>query len=191
MNPMAQSNWDEWEEAELVIAAKFGNLTAFNVLVQRYRRGATAQANAVLGRRELAEDAVQEAFLAAYKALPKLEDVAAFAGWLGAIVRHCSLRLGRGERRKPLPLDEVLLAHVPSLATDLEMERKACVIWQAIQSLEPDVAPVLQLYYGDDWPVARIAEFLGIPVTTAKWRLHAGRKRIRNELGALMEDNDE
>src|SRR5208282_556992 len=114
--------WGCLAEIDLVVEAQFGNLAAFDALVRRYRAGAMVQAEAIVRRRELAEDAVQDAFLTAYKALPSLSDPGAFAAWFGAIVRHRAIRLLSGERRPTVPLDSVILAHTPSIATDIELD---------------------------------------------------------------------
>src|SRR5579862_1343594 len=97
--------WGCLTENDLVVEAQFGNLAAFDTLVRRYRNGAMAQARAITKQEELAEDAVQDSFLAAYKALPRLTEPSAFGPWLGAIVRHRASRLLAGERRPTVPLD--------------------------------------------------------------------------------------
>ena len=149
------------------------------------------QAKAIVTNQELAEDAVQDAFLAAYKALPSLSEPKAFGPWLGAIVRHRAIRLLAGDRRQPLPLDDVILAHAPSILADIERERQSCVLREAIAALSDDLAPTLQLFYLDDWPVAAIADFLALPRTTVKWRLHTGRARLRAALTPDWEELNE
>ncbi|HLK15116.1 MAG TPA: sigma-70 family RNA polymerase sigma factor [Fimbriimonadaceae bacterium] len=183
--------WGCLAEADLVVEAKFGNLAAFDALVRRYRDGAMAQANAILRRRDSAEDAVQDSFLAAYKALPALGDPNSFGAWLGSIVRHRAVRLLAGERRDHVPLDDVILAHTPSIAAEIERERQGCALRAAIEELGPDLGPVLQLYYFDDWPVSSIADFLGLSRTTVKWRLHTGRERLRAALPPDLEETHE
>ena len=149
------------------------------------------QAISILKDRELAEDAVQDAFLAAYKALPSLNEPNAFRPWLGAIVRHRATRLLAGERRKPLPLDDVILAHTPSILADIERGSQSCVLRKAITALGAELAPPMQLYYLDDWQVTAIADFLAVPRTTVKWRLHTGRARLRAALTPNWEELDE
>src|SRR5262245_49285184 len=90
----------------LVESAWVGSQPAFSELVRRHQGMAVAYAFALLGDRDLAHDAAQEAFVAAYLRLGQLKEPEAFPGWLRAIVRtHCR-RITR--RRPPVdqPLDE-------------------------------------------------------------------------------------
>jgi RNA polymerase sigma-70 factor (ECF subfamily) len=78
----------------LVFAAILGDLRSFDALALRYRAAAYRVAQSI-GGCELAEDAVQEALLLAFKALPAIEEPAKFASWLYAITRHVALRMSR------------------------------------------------------------------------------------------------
>jgi DNA-directed RNA polymerase specialized sigma24 family protein len=79
---------------------------------------------ALIGDFQQAEDAVQEAFVAAWSALPSLADPAAFPGWLRTIVRHHAFRLLRRKELSTLPLGEA--AEVPSEepAADRRIEQR-------------------------------------------------------------------
>jgi RNA polymerase sigma-70 factor (ECF subfamily) len=108
---MAVERWEELEDAVPVMEALLGNLTAFDTLVQRYRSAVLA---AVLRRvvfRPVAEDICQEAFLRAFRALPKLQDPSRFAAWLHATARREVIRHGPGKTRAAshVPLDEQVL----------------------------------------------------------------------------------
>ena len=69
------------EVEELVLRARDGDLDAYARLVRRFREIALDQARRITGDYHLAEDAVQEAFVAAYRDLGQLREPAAFAGW--------------------------------------------------------------------------------------------------------------
>ncbi|MHB8635341.1 MAG: RNA polymerase sigma factor [Fimbriimonadaceae bacterium] len=183
--------WACLSEFDLVVEARIGNLAAFDALVRRYRNAAMVQARAILRQRELAEDATQDAFLAAYKALPTLNDPTAFGPWLGTIVRHRATRLLAGEAPASVPLDSVILAHTPSIVAAMELDRQGCLLREAVAALGADIAPVMQLYYFDEWPVAKVALFLALPRTTVKWRLHVGRARLQEILSPNWEELNE
>jgi len=73
-----------------VCAARSGDERAFAALVARFQDIAVAYATSILDDRSLAEDAAQEAFLDAYRALPSLREPAAFPGWFRRILfKHC------------------------------------------------------------------------------------------------------
>src|SRR5215472_10479214 len=77
---------------QLVQHAVKGDLNAFVALTRRFQHLAFGAALALLGDFHQAEDAVQEAFLSVWSALPALSDPAAFPGWLRGIVRHHAFR---------------------------------------------------------------------------------------------------
>jgi RNA polymerase sigma-70 factor (ECF subfamily) len=179
---MQRNRWDESGEANLVAAARAGDLRAFDTLARRYRPAVVLLAQGILGRRDLAEDAAQDSLLAAFSALPHLEDDDRFGPWLGTIVRNRARRLAVGERRTPVPLDAIVLAYAPALAERVIRSEDNRAIRCALARLPPEVRPVLELYYLDDWSVREISLFLSLPETTVKWRLHAGRKHLRTLL---------
>jgi RNA polymerase sigma-70 factor (ECF subfamily) len=178
-----------------VLGALLGDLRSFDELVRRFRGAVLAVAYQALGSREAAEDVAQESFLLAFKALPQLTETAKFGGWLCAIVRRRAQRVASTEDRcvatEPTELDRLILEHSEELRADPEAElarrdeRRA--ISDAIAGLPDDYALVLRLRYGEEWPVARIADFLSLPLTTIKWRLHAGRDMLRRRLSQETE----
>ena len=175
-------------DSDLVLLALLGSLDAFDALVRRYRGAVVLTAEQTTGTRCGAEDVAQEVFLIAFKALPQLSDPAKFAGWLSAITRHRARRVARREGRheptEPSMLDRLILSHSDALspAEALAREGDAERLRGALGDLPPEYRDVLRLRYWDEWPVARIAEFLALPVTTVKWRLHHGRERLRRVL---------
>jgi len=170
------------EERRQVLAAIAGDLQAFDALAASYRPACVAEARAILGHGDMAEDVAQESLLAAYRNLPRLREPDRFAAWLGRIVRHRAFRAKSGQREESLFTDEVILRHAPSVARQVEEDERARCLWAAVEALDPETKVVAELYYGRDWPVARIAAFLELTGTTVKWRLHAARQRLRRFL---------
>ncbi len=180
---MANDEFDTPDEV-LVVEAMIGDLGAFDTLAMRYRRGVVRAAQAIVGRED-AEDVAQEALLLAFKALPSLEEPARFPAWLHAITRHRAIRFDRrerGRRRTQLPMDELLLERIPALASpgrDIQSEEELKSI---LNGIPPDHALVLRLHFLDEMPLKRIAAFLGVPLTTIKWRVHRGKELMRNSV---------
>ncbi|AIE87112.1 RNA polymerase sigma factor [Fimbriimonas ginsengisoli] len=182
--------WDEGWEATLVVAARAGDLGAFDSLVRRYRPALVVLASQILRTRDQAEDAAQDAFLAAYAALPQLQDPSRFGAWLGTIARHRARRLAMGQRREVVPIDAVILSYTPALAEKAAANDDRKAIRCALDRLPGEILPVVELYYLDEWSVREIASLLDLPITTVKWRLHTGRKLLRNLLPDLEEENE-
>jgi RNA polymerase sigma-70 factor, ECF subfamily len=184
-------------ELELVMAALLGDLSAFDALVRRFRGAVIIVAQETLDCRELAEDVAQEVFLLAFKALPQLQDPARFSSWLYTIARHRSRRVSmQASRQRPTEgsvLDRLILENCREIAVHPadECARRAerAYVPELLAQLHPDFRLPLRLRYYEEWPVQQIAEFLMLPVTTVKWRLHKGRLLMRALLTAR--DNDE
>jgi RNA polymerase sigma-70 factor (ECF subfamily) len=172
----------------LVVAAIVGDMAAFDELVKRYRAAVVRTAQSIVGR-EFAEDVAQDAFLLAFKALPSIEDPTKFAAWLGVITRHRAFRFSKQERSHQVghvPFDDVILDHVSSLSRPIIRVREdEDEIEKALESVPADYATVLKLRFLDEVPLRRIAAFLGVPVSTVKWRVHHGKALMRERIDAL------
>ena len=166
------------DERMRVKAAIAGDLQAFDALAASYRPACVAEARAILGRQDAAEDVAQDALLTAYRNLPSLREPDRFAAWLGRIVRHRAFRAKSGQREDVPLTDAIILRHAPSVSKHMEESERARCVWAAVEALEPETRVVAVLYYGRDWPVAKIAAFLELTGTTVKWRLHTARTRL-------------
>jgi RNA polymerase sigma-70 factor (ECF subfamily) len=193
------SLFPQTSDEKLVMATLLGDMSAFDELVRRFRGAVILVAQQALGSREAAEDVAQEAFLLAFKALPQLQDLSKFAGWLCSIARHRARRIaareGRSESMEPSRIDHLLLTHSQELTShpaEAFLRKSAQAdIPTALAQLPAEHRIVLQLRYYEEWSVARIAAFLSLPITTVKWRLHQGRERMRRQLTKTQETNHE
>ena len=171
----------------LVVAAILGNLEAFEQLVVRYRPAVVRLARTIVGAAD-AEDVAQESLLLAFKALPSIEEPRKFAAWLSAITRHRALRFEKSENKhadKRMALDEALLEKIEALGKPLaEKERDEAMI-KALESLPSDYAMPLRLRFLDDMPLNRIAAFMGVPLSTVKWRIHHGKKLLKAKVESM------
>ena len=168
----------------LVVAAILGNLEAFEQLVVRYRPAVVRLARTIVGD-NYAEDVAQESLLLAFKALPGIEEPGKFAGWLSAITRHRALRFSKSElalSKKRVALDEALLEKIEALAKPIADKERDEAMIKALDNLPSDYAMPLRLHFLDDMPQKHIAAFMGVPLSTVKWRIHHGKKLLRTKL---------
>ena len=168
----------------LVVAAILGNLDAFEQLVVRYRPAVVRLARTIVGA-DHAEDVAQDSLLLAFKALPTIEEPNKFAAWLSAITRHRALRFSKSETThmsKRVALDEALLEKIEALTKPVADKERDQSMLKALDSLTADYAMPLRLHFLDDMPLARIAAFMGVPLSTVKWRIHQGKKLMRAQL---------
>lgn len=171
----------------LVVAAILGNLEAFEQLVVRYRPAVVRLARTIVGS-DYAEDVAQESLLLAFKALPGIEEPRKFAAWLSAITRHRALRFEKSENKhlsKRVALDEALIEKIEALAKPLADKERDEAMIKALDSLPSDYAMPLRLRFLDDMPLDRIAAFMGVPLSTVKWRIHYGKKLLRAKVESM------
>ena len=171
----------------LVMAAILGDLESFEELVLRYRAAVVRLAGTIVGNNN-AEDVAQDALLLAFKALPTIEEPSKFAAWLSAITRHRAFRFGKHETAqlsKRVGMDELLLEKIDALSRPLVVDDLAAEkleLRQALDALPEDYAMPLRMRFLDEMPLKRIAAFMGVPVSTVKWRLHHGKEMLRERL---------
>jgi RNA polymerase sigma-70 factor (ECF subfamily) len=168
----------------LVIAAILGNLEAFEQLVVRYRPAVVRLARTIVGT-DHAEDVAQESLLLAFKALPSIDEPGKFAAWLSAITRHRAFRFSKTETaltKRRVPLDEALLENIEALTKPINEKERDEALINALDALPDDYAMPLRLHFLDEMPLKRIAAFMGVPLSTVKWRIHHGKKLLRAQV---------
>jgi RNA polymerase sigma factor (sigma-70 family) len=172
------------DHEQLVRKASAGDIGAFVDLTRRFQHVAFGTALAQLRDFQQAEDVVQEAFVAAWKALPTLAEPAAFPGWLRGIVRHHAFRVLRKKQLDSVPLTEA--GEVPSdePAADhvIEQRRQAAAALAAISELPDTLREPAALFFIHDCSHQDIAAFLGLKLATVNNRLHAARSRLKRRI---------
>lgn len=165
---------------EIVIEAQAGRADAFEALVQRVGLDMYRLASAIVGPDD-ARDVAQEAFIAAWRDLPRLNDPDRFVPWLRRIVVNRSKNALRSRGRRPtLSLDLPGPAHTMAGRGDF---RDAVDARQALdgafERLSADQRAVIVLHYGSDLSIREAAESMGVAVGTAKSRLNSALRRMR------------
>ena len=157
-----------------------GRDEAFAVLVGRRLDRAYGLAWHLLGRAADAEDACQEALVAAWSAWPRLRDPARFDAWFDRIlVNTCIEHLRRQARRPQVTLpDDPDFVDRDTLARSVDWD----VIGRALGRLSPEHRAVIVLRFWADLSTDAIAERLGVPAGTVRSRLHYALGALRTEL---------
>ena len=155
----------------LVERARGGDHDAFAALVRASVARLDAAARLILRDRELAADAVQEAYIRAWRNLPGLRDPGRFDAWLHRLLVRSCIDALRHRRARPievelLPLDGPTGCDPASDVIDREL------IDDALRRLDPTWRAVVVLHFFLGMPLPEAASVLGIPLGTAKSRLH-------------------
>ena len=174
-------------ERALVLAAQDGDEGSFAALVRLHQRRAYAVARAIVLTHEDAEDAVQEGFLHAYRALDRFRPDQAFGAWLHRIVANAALDIARRRKvRAAEELPETVASPFrdPAEAGDLRDRLRA-----ALARLGERQRAVIVLHDVEGFKHAEIGEMLGIPEGTARSDLHHARAQLRRALGDIRSES--
>jgi RNA polymerase sigma-70 factor, ECF subfamily len=185
----------EISDEGLLAAHAAGNRDAFAELVRRHRDRLWAVALRTLHDREEAADALQDALLKAYKSAGTFRGEAAVTTWLHRIVVNACLdRVRRRQARPTVPL--------PSSTNDDDGRPRSepaspvidhdthLVVRQALAQLPEEQRAALILVDVQGYPVAEVAEILGVAEGTVKSRCSRGRARLAVLLGHLRPEGN-
>jgi RNA polymerase sigma-70 factor, ECF subfamily len=166
----------------LVVQARDGSFEAYGRLVEATQPTAYAVAMGVLRDSSMAQDAVQEAYLRAFRRLGHLQEPAVFTSWLRRIVITVALNMQRGRRQTFLRLDDV--AEVPVLdeaeTTWTESQRRRLAA--ALVNLSSEERRLCDRRYHGHWSTARLAADAGVDEAVMRKRLQRIRDKLRKEI---------
>lgn len=179
---------DRQTDAELIQRAQQGSLDAFEGLVRRYQDRLLRFLMATCRDRSDAEDALQEAFAAAWRYRRSYRPDWAFSTWLYRIARR---QAGRIRYPRGWEMEAGVTEADPTRG---QAERDQCrdQLWPRIRrKLPKGQALALWLYYGEDLPVKEIARVMARPASWVKVNLHRARARLAREVDRdLMPESD-
>ncbi|HEY6057280.1 MAG TPA: sigma-70 family RNA polymerase sigma factor [Candidatus Limnocylindrales bacterium] len=159
------------DQRELVERAGRGDHDAFAVLAAAAIARLDAAARLILRDAELTRDAVQEALVRAWRDLPGLRDPGRFDAWLHRLTVNACLDVARRRRRRAVeveltPIVQPTGGDVAASIADRDL------LDRALRGLDPEWRAVVVLHYYLGMPLPEVAGILGIPLGTAKSRLH-------------------
>jgi RNA polymerase sigma-70 factor (ECF subfamily) len=165
------------EDAALVERCLGGDQRAFEALVQRHQRSLFTVAARMLGSRDDAADATQNAFVRVYQNLGSYDPRHRFFSWIYRILVNECLNTLRGRRETESPVDCIDTADGPLEA--LEAAERRRLVQQALMALQPELRAVIVLRHYTGLSYEEIGEALGgLPVKTVKSRLYSARQRL-------------
>lgn len=170
------------DERMLVEAAKSGDTAAFELLVRQQVDRLYGAARIMLREVDLAEDAVQQTLVRAWRDLPKLRDPDRFGPWLQKLLVRACYDEARNRRRWSAAVRVLPAIDDRSLAVDLA-DRE--IVERGFRSLSAEHRAVLALHFYLDLAPTEIADRLGIPPGTARSRLHYALEAFRAAVEAV------
>jgi RNA polymerase sigma-70 factor (ECF subfamily) len=200
MNMLLNPPAAESHEAELLTRMRAGDKSACECFVRRYGGRLFAVAIRYLGNEHDAADAVQDAFLSAFRSIGSFAGNARLDTWLHRIVVNACLMKLRSRRRRPVPIDDLLPsfdeagnhtgpispwtvpAHDVVERAELRQQVRAC-----IDQLPDGYRTILVMRDMDGLDTDEAARLLGLNAGAAKTRLHRARQALRTLLAPHLE----
>ena len=178
---------DDSSDAVIIDRVLRGDVEVFRTLVERYRDRYARYAFHMLGNREDAEEALQDAFTRAYRSLARCEDPDRFGAWLFRILVNRCRTMGarRGRRAQTFVVDETAILEA---AEEHPAERNAWreEIDRALQQLRLEQREAFLLKYVDDMGYDEMSQLTGVGVSALKMRVMRACERLRELLSEVQ-----
>jgi RNA polymerase sigma factor (sigma-70 family) len=180
-------------DEEIVRRVLAGDKRAFGELVDRHKDRAMTLALRMLKHHEEAEEALQDAFVRAFNALPRFEWKASFTTWLYRIVYNvCATALAKRSDAVHISLDQNdeqfydLPSEEPAPDTAFEIREIRDAVAEEIERLPGSYAGILTLFFVNDQSYEQIVEVTGLPLATVKVRLFRGRLLLKEAISKRL-----
>lgn len=176
-------------DEDLMQLVRDGDARAFEVIFERHAGAAFSLAYRMCGRRTMAEDVVQEAFLSLWRSGARYDRArGSVRSWVLGVVHNRAIDAFRREVVKDRRdvHDDGIAERLPALQmTDTEVERRddARQVRGALGELPPDQRQVIELAYFGGFTHSQIAKILDLPAGTVKGRMRLGLTKLRLALG--------
>lgn len=157
------------------------NNSAFDILVHEHHRRAFSYALAISPSRDVAEDLVQESFLIAHEKLDQFDTTRDFGAWIRGIIQKRFLKWC--EQRPEHPIDPHTIEEIAHFHSQLEQadsppNEPLMMLGDCLEELPPAAGRVVDLFYFQREPGARIAASMGTTEATIRKRLQRARKKL-------------
>lgn len=177
------------DASELAALVRAGDLAALDRVTRCHGERLVAVGLRWCRSREEAEDAVQDALVAAGTTLTAWRGEGPVEGWIGRMVRTACARRRRGRKNDPaLHATDVEVASDDDPEARVRRGEVAQRVGEALQSLGAEDRALMLMVHGQGWTPAEVAEATGLAPGTVRVRLSRARARVRERLGPLVDE---
>ena len=171
-----------------------GETPAYRDLVSRHKDYAFTIALRILGNREDAEEAAQDAFVRTFKALAGFNREAKFTTWFYRVAMNAALNIQQKKKLMTENIDDVRTDATGFQGSDapdnLKRKEQKYYINLAMKQLSPDDVTMIGLFYLKEQSLEEIADIVGIETNTVKVKLHRARKRLADVMQELLKGEE-
>jgi RNA polymerase sigma-70 factor, ECF subfamily len=164
------------DDAGAIRACRAGHVDAFRHVVERYQGRALAHARLLTRNEADAADAVQDAFLDAFRGLAAFDASRPFYAWFYVLLRNRCFK--QGARRGTRSESGVL----PDVAGNPDISPELMDLWRAIDRLSAEDSELIVLKHIEGWTYEELSTALNVPRGTVMSRLYAARQRLQARL---------
>ena len=183
-------------DAELVLTVRGGDASAYKALVGRYQGHVYGLAYSIVGNWADAQDLAQETFIRAYSNLDQLRDPAKFAAWLRRVTFGVTMNWLKAYRPQffhqidgKIDLDTLEIPDFqPGPVQIAEQRELAEAVMRAVGTLPPKYRVPLTMFHLDGLSYQKVADFLDIPLGTAKTLIHRAQQKLKAALGTALSE---
>ena len=175
-------------QASTLEAFRHRDASAVRAMYRAYGNLVYAVAHRLLGRHDLAEEAVQQTFVRAWQAADRIDVERDPAPWFATIAKHTAIDIYRREARRPTTaLTEVVLRDQIAANPSTDSLDAVWHVRRAIDALPDDEATIVRLHHIDGMSQQEISEKLGVALGTVKSRSHRAHRKLAGLLGHLRD----
>ena len=175
------------DHKELILRCIKGERKAQFELYQLYSRPMFSICMRMLNDRDEAEDALQEAFVSAFKGMDKFKHESTFGAWLKRIVVNKCINAIHQRKRSPwLSVEDEEVVDLPETEDEETANTEPEQLNQAVKNLPEGCRMVFTLYAFENYPHAEVAQMLNISVGTSKSQYNRAKSLLKQELKKLQ-----
>lgn len=170
-----------------------GNLSAYSILVDKYKNMAVTLAFKIVRNREDAEEIAQDAFLNAFKSLREFKRNSSFSTWLYRIVYNIAVSRIRKSQIDTISIEDrhfedYNIENINAALNNLKQEDEKKYIKQALSELTESEELIVTLFYLNESTVKEISDITGLTISNIKIILMRTRKKLLGKLEKILKD---
>lgn len=167
-----------------------GDMSAFEELVNRYKRPVFSIVYRMIGQYQEAEDITQEVFIKAYRKLTLYDTSLKFSAWIGRITHNTCIDLIRKDKNYQVVNSDNLIVEDVEESVDEHIIRKEQKQWieEQIRQLKPGYSTPLLLFHQGGLSYEEIAKSMNVPLSIVKNRIFRARKMLKEKMAGYYKE---